>query len=193
MIARTAIPLLAALLFTRVALIPTLITLTAVLRWRRQRQRRTRALNFLWRTLEAAELLTKRLNLTLVGGLLALCFFEEFEEFVQLIEGLAQCGDDLHHFVHGFANGRRLRRLERPEWKLWRTFLTFLAHRRRRTLLAPLYNRFGRLLFSLSLSIGRRRKIAFLILLLDRLGITSYVMRDILSWRNKRRLGHVVG
>lgn len=189
MIARTAIPLLAALLFTRVALIPTLITLTAVLRWRRQRQRRTRALNFLWRTLEATELLTKRLNLTLVGGLLALCFFEEFEEFVQLIEGLAQCGDDLHHFVHGFANGRRLRWLKGPERKLRRTFLTFLTHRRwPLLLLAPLGNRFGWRF----LSIRRCRKIALLILLRDRIGITGHVMRGIMSWR-KRRLGHIIG
>ena len=190
MITRTAIPLLAARLVTRIALIPALIALTALLRGR---QRRTRALNFFWRTLKAAELQAKRFNFTFISGFLAFCFFEEFEEFVQLIERLAQGGDDLHHFVHGFANGRRLRGLERPERKLLRTLLTFLAHRRRPLLLAPLGNRFGRRLISLSFSIRRCRKIAFLILLRDRLGsITSHVMRGIMSWR-KRRLGHVIG
>ena len=184
MIARTAIPLLGARLVTRIALIPALIALTA---WLRGRQRRTRALNFFWRTLEAAKLLTKCLNLALVGGLLALGFLEELKEFIQLIKGLAQCRDDLHHFVHGFANGRRLRRLERAERKLRQPFLTFLTHRRRSLLLAPLRNGFGRRL----LSLRRGRKIALLILLRDRLGITGDVMGGVLSWR-KRGLRHVI-
>lgn len=154
LIALTAIPLLATRLVTRIALIPARITLliplTALLR---RGHRRTRPLNFLRRTLEAAKLLTKRLNLALVGCLLALGFLEELEKFVELIERLAQGGDDLHHFVHGFANGRRLRWLERPERQLWRTLLTFLAHRRRwPLLLARLRNWFGGLL----LRIGRR-------------------------------------
>lgn len=153
LIARTTVTLLTARLVTRIALITTLITLTGLLR---RRHRRTRALNFLWWTLEAAKLLTKSLDLALVGGLLALGFFEKFEELVQLIERLAQCGDDLHHFVHGFANGRRLcglKRAHRQLLRLRRAFLTFLAHRRR-TLFALLNNRFGMRLFSLS--IGRR-------------------------------------
>ena len=148
LITRATVTLLATLLIPRVALIPALIPLTALLK---RGHRRTRALNLLWRTLEAAKLLAKRLNLAFVGGLLALGFFKEFEEFVQLIQRLAQGGDDLHHFVHGFANGRRLRGLERPERKLLRTFLTFLAHRRPPLLLGPFCNRFGRWLLSFSI------------------------------------------
>lgn len=89
LITRAAIPLLAARLVTRIALIPALFALTALITLTcllRRGNRRTRARDFLWRTLESAKLLAKRLNLALVGGLLAFCFFEEFEEFVQLIE-----------------------------------------------------------------------------------------------------------
>lgn len=137
LIARASVTLLAALLVTRVALIPTLFALGW---W----QRRVLALDFLGRTLKTAELLTKRLDLPLVGGLLAFSFFEQLEELVQLIEGLAQRCDDFHHFVDGLANGRRLRGLKGPEWRLRLAFLTLLPHRLRTTL-ARLGNGFDRL------------------------------------------------
>ena len=87
MIAWTPVALLVALVAV-IPLIPALIAMTAVLL--RLLLRRTRALNLLRRTLKTAELLAQRLNLALVGGLLPLGFFEQFEQLVELVERFPQ-------------------------------------------------------------------------------------------------------
>jgi hypothetical protein len=79
------------------------------------------ALNVLWRTAEAAQLLAQRFNLPLVGGLLALGQFEQFQYFVELIQRLAERGDDFHHFIDRLVNRFGMRRLRWARGRRWRT------------------------------------------------------------------------
>lgn len=67
--------------------------------------RRPRPLNFIRRPLEAAQLLSQRLDVAFIGRLLALGFLEDLEHFIHLIERLLQGGDDFHHIVDGLADG----------------------------------------------------------------------------------------
>jgi hypothetical protein len=71
----------------------------------------TLARNVLRRTVEPAQLLAQRFDLALVGGLLALGQFEQLEDFVELIQRLAERRDHGHHLVDGLANRFRMRRL----------------------------------------------------------------------------------
>jgi len=104
-ITRATVPIIAwtAVLSARISLIP----LSAV------RRGRALALNFLRRTVEAAQLLAQRFNLLFVGGLLALGQFEQLQHFVELIQRLTKGRDDLHHFIDGLVDGFGFRGMRR--------------------------------------------------------------------------------
>jgi hypothetical protein len=74
-------------------------------------RRVTWAWNLLRRTVEAAQLLAQRFDFPFIGGLLALRQFEQLEDFIELIERLAERRNHRHYFVNGLANGFRMRRL----------------------------------------------------------------------------------
>lgn len=128
--ATVAVAILPALitLLARVALIAALVAAgAAALR----RQSRARALNFLGRALEAAQLLAQGFNFAFVCGGLAFSFLEQFENLIELIERFAQCGDHAHHVIDGTANGRGKRRLGRwngARRRWWWLGRTFIAH-----------------------------------------------------------------
>jgi hypothetical protein len=86
--------------------------------------RRALALEFLRHTLESPECLAERFDLAFVGGLLALRFFEEFQQFVELFQRVPQRGNDLHDFVDGPAHGRGLGWFEIARWTGGMSFLT---------------------------------------------------------------------
>ena len=55
--------------------------------------------------LQLAQHPVERINLMFVGEFLALGVFDEFQNILHLIERLFQGFDNLHHFVHGLADG----------------------------------------------------------------------------------------
>jgi hypothetical protein len=57
------------------------------------------------RMLQLAQQPAERINLMFVGEFLALGVFDEFQNILHLIERLFQGFDNLHHFVHGLADG----------------------------------------------------------------------------------------
>jgi hypothetical protein len=57
------------------------------------------------RMLQLAQHPVERINLMFVGEFLALGVFDEFQNILHLIERLFQGFDNLHHFVHGLADG----------------------------------------------------------------------------------------
>ena len=94
----------AALRTARVATIAAIARVTALLPVSAGNRLRPLTLNVLWRTAEAAQLLAQRFDFPLVGGLLALGQFEQFQHFVELIEGLTERCDHFHHFINGLVN-----------------------------------------------------------------------------------------
>jgi hypothetical protein len=84
----------------------------------------------LGRTMEPPQLLAQRFDFALVGGLLALGQFQQFEHFIELVERLAERGNDLHHFIDGLADGLGMRRLGRAGRGWRRALLARTAHRR---------------------------------------------------------------
>lgn len=150
-----------------VALVAALVAVTAwlgLLRW----LRRTLAGDFLHGPLKAAQLLVEGFDLALVGRFLAFSFLEQFEQFVELIEGFAQGTDDIHHLVDGLANGGRLGGAEWARRRRWRR-VTFFA-RRFRSLLGLADGELCRL-GGLVVGIGRVGEVTFLVRWLDRVGI----------------------
>lgn len=147
-----------------VARVTALVAVTAwlgLLRW----LRRTLPGDFLHGPLKAAQLLVEGFDLALVGRLLPFRFLEQFEQFVELIEGFAQGTDDIHHLVDGLANGGRLGGAEWARRRRWRR-VTFVA-RRFRSLLGLADGGLG----GLVVGIGRVGEVTFLVRWLDRVGI----------------------
>ena len=104
------------------------------------------------RSVEAAKRLTHRLNFALVRGLLALGFLNEFEQFIQRLDGVAQGAEHGLRFFDGLADrggcrGLRGRRQGQPfgpcfaEW-LARWAIVMLHARRRSS--GVLFVGFGR-------------------------------------------------
>jgi hypothetical protein len=55
--------------------------------------------------LQLAQQPAERINLAFVAELLPLGVFDQFQNILHLIERLSQGFDNLHHFVHGLADG----------------------------------------------------------------------------------------
>jgi hypothetical protein len=85
-----------------------------------------RAVAFLGRTVEATQLLPQGFNLAFIGGRLSLRFLEQFQHLIELIERVAQRGDDGHDLVNRIVDGRRVRRLGR-RWRAMRTAFFAMA------------------------------------------------------------------
>lgn len=77
------------------------------------------ALDFLWRAVEAAQLLSQGFDFPFVSGLLALGQFKQLQHFVELIQRLAKGRDDLHHFIDGLMDGFGFRGMRRARWRRW--------------------------------------------------------------------------
>lgn len=107
MVARRALIAVSSMLAAVVPMLTRILAARALrmLRWALARK-------IVGRTLKAPERLTQRFDLALVGGLLAFGLLEQFEQFVELVQGIAQGGDNLHDFVDGLSHRRRLRRLK---------------------------------------------------------------------------------
>ncbi|HTY89148.1 MAG TPA: hypothetical protein VMB80_17000 [Candidatus Acidoferrum sp.] len=61
------------------------------------------------RVLQLAQQAAERVNLMLIGELLPLGVFDQFQNFFHALQGLFQGFDDSHHLVDGLADGRTLR------------------------------------------------------------------------------------
>lgn len=69
-----------------------------------------RVLRLMARRVDAAERAAKFLNLALIGQFLAFSDFDQFENFIQLINRLLERFRNFSGVRHGLADGRRLRR-----------------------------------------------------------------------------------
>ena len=112
------------------------------------RMLRPLALNLFGRTLEAPERLAQGFYFALVGGLLALGLLEQFQQFIELVQGIAQRRDDFHDLVDGFSHGCGLGRSKVAK-RAWDG--SSFAAWRRGNLRTFLYVRFRRLLWNLHL------------------------------------------
>ena len=67
--------------------------------------------NLIRRAAEASQHLAQCLDLALVGGLLALRLFDQFQQFIQRLDGVAQGAEHGLGLFHGLPDGRGRRRL----------------------------------------------------------------------------------
>lgn len=81
------------------------LTITLTIFARLARRFRT-AGNLIRRAAEAAQHLAQRLDLAFVGGLLALCLLDQFQQFIQRLGGVAQGSEHGLSFLHGLPDGR---------------------------------------------------------------------------------------
>jgi hypothetical protein len=79
--------------------------LLTVFLWRTLLSRIAAAAHVPWAVMHLAQSPTQRLDLALVGELLAFSHFHQLENFFHLIHGALQRLHDVHHFVNGLTDG----------------------------------------------------------------------------------------